>query len=44
MLARVMRFYRGGVTPAGWDAMTMGRRAVLVAFMEASQKAAARGR
>lgn len=37
MLARAMRFYHG-VTPDGWDAMTMGRRDVLVAYMEAVSK------
>ena len=33
MLAKVMRFYYGGVTPSEWDAMTMERRAVLLAYM-----------
>ena len=37
-LAQVMRFYHGGVTPDGWDGMTMGRRRVLVAYMEASTR------
>jgi hypothetical protein len=33
-----MRFYHGGVTPDGWDAMTVGRRSTLVAYMEATVK------
>ena len=37
-LAQVMRFYHGGVTPAEWDAMAMGRRSTLVAYMEATVK------
>ena len=35
-LAQVMRFYHGGVTPTEWDGMTLARRDVLVAYMEAS--------
>ena len=38
MLAKVMRFYFGGVTPAEWDGMAMARRGVLVAYMEASTR------
>lgn len=37
-LAKVMRFYHGGVTPTEWDAMTMARRSTLVAYMEAVTK------
>ena len=36
MLARIMRFYCGGVTPAEWDGMTRVRRDVLVAYMDAT--------
>jgi hypothetical protein len=36
MLAKVMRFYCGGVTPTEWDAMPVSRRDVLVAYMDAT--------
>lgn len=32
-LAKVLRFYRGGVTVSDWDAMTRTRRTVLVELM-----------
>ncbi len=35
-MAKVLRFYRGGVTVADWDALPHLRRVHLIAIMEAN--------